>query len=234
MLRSLLNKSIITTPKASFSFTSKASNTASKASSNGTSSGAQKNQSTGVGDSKLLEYFLRITKGVKQSRTDQQARQRHQDQAGAIIFGSGYLANQRPTGMLRALKQLDPVLGDAAARSLGRMPRFTPGDTYEPLDLAHDQRSTIQKNPFAARPVRPLDAFSKHGIDVKHEYKNRMFVAEAMLSVSGRIRPSRLTGLSYKSQALASRCVKKARQLAVIPFLSKPSLLTSGINRVRQ
>ncbi|MFC1659400.1 30S ribosomal protein S18 [Pseudomonadota bacterium] len=60
-----------------------------------------------------------------------------------------------------------------------------------------------------------------HAIDVKEiNYKN-LKLLNKFISERGKILPSRITGVSAKKQRILSQAIKRARNLALLSFISK-------------
>lgn len=69
---------------------------------------------------------------------------------------------------------------------------------------------------FRRRKVCPLEAVSLDEIN----YKNIRLISK-FISERGRILPSRITSVSAKKQRALSKAIKRARNLALLPFVGQ-------------
>ncbi len=68
------------------------------------------------------------------------------------------------------------------------------------------------------KPVKKTDRLKKWGIKYV-DYKDPEFLMQ-FLNEQGKILPRRITGLSLKNQRRVAKAIKRARHLALLPFVT--------------
>ncbi len=92
-------------------------------------------------------------------------------------------------------------------------PRRRPGSRPAPVEMP----GPAQRRPaFRRRKVCPFCSSSAPKIDYKD-----VKLLQRFLSERGKIMPSRITAVSAKHQRELARAIKRARNLALLPFVVK-------------
>ena len=80
------------------------------------------------------------------------------------------------------------------------------------------QRSSRPRPSRSRMPQPPKDAFDTKNIDYV-DYKDTELL-KRFINEQGKILPRRITGVSAKFQRQLTRAIKRARQIALMPFVA--------------
>lgn len=80
----------------------------------------------------------------------------------------------------------------------------------------YNRKSKTERKEFAPKKP-PVKAHEERSFDFTNALELRRY-----LTVTGRIKPRRYTGLSAKSQLQLARAIKRARIMGLLPFVVRP------------
>lgn len=102
------------------------------------------------------------------------------------------------------------------------------GQVYSAYELRHKQHSHYTRHPFAPDPIPKRDLYELNSFNPIGQFKNVQLISK-YLSPTGKILNHKLNGLSHKSQAKVTKCIKRARSIGIIPYLNRPNLINTLI-----
>ncbi|PWN33295.1 uncharacterized protein FA14DRAFT_161217 [Meira miltonrushii] len=131
----------------------------------------------------------------------------------------------------RAAKQGGPALGGARQNNKTER-RFLQGRNYAPknLNMEHLNAERTRRTPPLLGPSRAMaernDDIFKLGLKPGHvslhddSYKNPVLLSN-YVSVMGKIKPRRSSGLTRRSQREVAKAIRRARNMGLMPVMSK-------------
>lgn len=89
--------------------------------------------------------------------------------------------------------------------------------SFEPRQASAQQQTGDASSPFARKKKAcPFAAAKMETIDYKDTETLKQFITER-----GKIMPRRITGVSYYYQKVLKKAVKRARHMALLPFVAE-------------
>lgn len=87
----------------------------------------------------------------------------------------------------------------------------------QPSSMSNQQQSADASSPFAKKKKAcPFVATKVETIDYKDTETLKQFITER-----GKILPRRITGVSYYYQKVLKKAIKRARHMALLPFVAE-------------